>query len=216
MRTLTRSLPALAALALAACASSSPTPAPSSTPASDGAHALATPLADGRTAEGGYIDGFAYAEKPGDVTLGRIAVGSGVARATGEIDPRRGSTWGGIGLTTSVARGSRTVDVSASQSLVVALAANGTGTLRVRLVGTNTATRDAGCYPVAQVRVTSELRDYALPVSSFAPEAYCGANAPGGVAAAAALAAVEVADASVTPGRKRQVDFTVGAIRVAP
>lgn len=212
MQTLIRSLPALAALALAACASSSPM-APVAT---DASHALATPLADGRTAEGGFIDGFAYAEKPGDVTLGRVAVGGGVARATGEIDPRRGSTWGGIGLTTSVAHGTHALDVSSAHALVVALAANGTGLLRVRLVGSNAATRDAGCYPVAQVRVTSELRDYTLPVASFAPEAYCGANSPGGVAAAAALAAVEVADASVTPGRKRQVDFTVGAIRVAP
>lgn len=213
MRTLTRPLPALAALALAACAGTAPTPA--SQASADG-RPLATPLADGRTAEGGYIDGFAYAEKPGDATLGRIAVAGGVARATGEIEPRRGSTWGGIGLTTSVARGTKTVDVSSSRALVVALAANGTGTLRVRLVGANTATRDAGCYPVAIVRVTPELRDYTLPVASFAPEAYCGANAPGGIATAAALAAVEVADPAVTPGRKRLVDFTVGAIRVAP
>ena len=211
MRTLIRTLPALAALALAACASTAPVPQ-----ASADARPLATPLADGRTAEGGYIDGFAYAEKPGDATLGKIAVAGGVARATGEIEPRRGSTWGGIGLTTSVARGTHTVDVSASRALVVALAANGTGTLRVRLVGTNTATRDAGCYPVAIVRVTPELRDYTLPVASFAPEAYCGANSPGGVATASALAAVEVADPAVTPGRRRLVDFTVGAIRVTP
>ncbi len=212
MRPLTRSLPAFAALALAACAS--PTPAPTAAP--DSLRALATPLADGRTAEGGYIDGFAYSEKPGDATLGKIAVGGGVSHATGEIEPRRGSSWGGIGLTTSVARGSRTVDVSSAHALVLALAANGTGTLRVRLVGTNTAVRDAGCYPVAVVRVTPELRDYTLPVASFAPESYCAAGSPGGVAAASALAAVEVADAAVTPGRRHQVDFTVGAIRVAP
>ncbi len=214
MRTLTRSLPALAALALAACASTAP--APQAGANADNARALATPLADGRTAEGGYIDGFAYSEKPGDATLGKIAVAGGVARATGEIEPRRGSTWGGIGLTTSVARGTKTVDVSSSHALVLALAANGTGTLRVRLVGANTATRDAGCYPIATVRVTPELRDYTLPVASFAPEAWCGANAPGGIATASALTAVEVADPAVTPGRKRLVDFTVGAIRVTP
>jgi len=210
MRPLIRTLPALAALALAACAG--PAPAPSA--GTDAPRALATPLADGRTAEGGYIDGFAYAEKPGDAVLGRIAVSGGVAHATGEIEPRRGSSWGGIGLTTSVARGTHTVDVSGSRALVLALSANGTGTLRVRLVGANTATRDSGCYPVTVVRVTPDLHDYALPLSSFAPEAYCGANAPGGAATAAALVAVEVADASVSPGRKRLVDFSVGAIRV--
>ena len=212
MRPLNRSLPALAALALAACASTAPAPDSNL----DAARALATPLADGRTAEGGYIDGFAYAEKPGDVTLGKVAVGGGVARATGEMDPRRGSTWGGIGVTTSVARGTQTLDVSASHAVVVALAANNTGTLRVRLVGANATTRDAGCYPVAVVRVTPELRDYTLPIASFAPEAYCGANAPRGIATASALAAVEVADPTVTLGRRRSVDFTVGAIRVTP
>jgi hypothetical protein len=218
MRILTRPLPALATLALAACAGPAPS-SPAVVPAviaPDAMRALATPLSGSRTAEGGFIDAFAYAEKPGDVTLGRITVTSGAAHASGEIEPRRGSTWGGIGLTTSIARGAHTVDISAARALVVALAANGTPTLRVRLVGANTATRDSGCYPVAVVHVTPELRDYTLPVASFAPETFCPPNAPGGVATASALAAVEVADATVVPGRKREVDFTVGAIRVAP
>ena len=69
---------------------------------------------------------------------------------------------------------------------------------------------------MATVRVAPELKEYALPIASFAPEAYCGANAPGGPAAAAALTAVEVADAVVTPGLRRPVDFTVGVIRLNP
>jgi len=200
-----------AALALSACAG--PRPADSQAPA---ARTLATPLADGRTAEGGVVAGFMFAERPGDVAIDPVAFSSGSARATGVIEPRHGSTWGGIALSTSLTRGGRTLDAASARTLAISLASTGSGTLRLRLVGPNTVLRDGGCYPVATVRVDAQLKEYAVPIAAFAPESYCGANAPGGVAAAAALTAVEVADASVAAGRRRQVDFTVGVIRVLP
>jgi len=200
-----------AALALSACAG--PRPADSQAPA---ARTLATPLADGRTAEGGVVAGFMFAERPGDVAIDPVAFSSGSARATGVIEPRHGSTWGGIALSTSLTRGGRTLDAASARTLAISLASTGSGTLRLRLVGPNTVLRDSGCYPVATVRVDAQLKEYAVPIAAFAPESYCGANAPGGVAAAAALTAVEVADASVAAGRRRQVDFTVGVIRVLP
>ena len=177
---------------------------------------LATPQADGRTAEGGFIDGFQFAERPGDVSLDPATFASGTAHASGVIDPRRGSSWGGVALTVSLARRGHAVDVGSGRMLSVSLASATAATLRVRLVGTNIALRDNGCYPVAQVRVTPELKEYALPIASFAPESFCGANAPSGSATAAALTAVEVADATVVAGRRRAVDFTVGVIRALP
>jgi hypothetical protein len=201
-----------AALALSACAGLRPAP----DAASGAARTLATPLADGRTAEGGFVDGFMFAEKPGDVAIDPVAHSSGATRATGVIEPRHGSTWGGIALSTSLQRGGRALDAASSRLLAISLASTGSGTLRVRLVGPSTALRDSGCYPVATVRVEPQLKEIVVPIASFAPESYCGANAPAGVAAAATLTAVEVADAAVTPGRRRQVDFTVGTIRVLP
>lgn len=201
-----------AALALSACAGLRP--APDAVPAP--ARTLATPLADGRTAEGGFVDGFMFAEKPGDVAIDPVTHSSGATRATGSIEPRHGSTWGGIALSTSLQRGGRALDAGSSRLLAISLASAGSGTLRVRLVGPNAALRDSGCYPVATVRVEPQLKEVVVPIASFAPESYCGANAPAGTAAAATLAAVEVADAVVTPGRRRQVDFTVGTIRVLP
>jgi len=185
-------------------------------PDAGAARTLATPLADGRTAEGGFVDGFVFAEKPGDVAIGPVTHSSGTTRATGVIEPRHGSTWGGIALTTSLQRGGHAVDAATQRLLAISLASAGSGTLRVRLVGPNTALRDSGCYPVATVRVEPQLKEYQLPLASFAPETFCGANAPAGAAAAAALTAIEVADADVAPGRRRQVDFTVGTIRVLP
>ena len=208
-------VPAVFAAVLALCACSGLRPGPEAAAAAS-ARTLATPLADGRTAEGGVVDGFMFAERPGDVAIDPVAFSSGAARATGVIEPRHGSTWGGIALSTSLQRGGRALDAGSGRLLAISLASAGSGTLRVRLVGPNTALRDSGCYPVATVRVEPQLKEYAVPIASFAPESYCGANAPAGVAAAATLTAVEVADAAVTPGRRRQVDFTVGTIRVLP
>jgi hypothetical protein len=215
---LTLSIACVFALALPACSglrSGASGPGAEASPAPSG-RTLATPRADGRTAEGGFVDGFAFAEKPGDVTLNPVSFSSGTVRATGLIEPRHGSTWGGIALTTSLSRGSRTLDASSARMLAISLASTGSGQLRVRLVGPNTAVRDSGCYPVAIVRVVPELKDYTVPIASFAPESFCASNAPSGVTTAAALTAVEVADAVVTPGVKRQVDFTVGVIRMLP
>ncbi|MGN6529936.1 MAG: hypothetical protein ACTHL8_26390 [Burkholderiaceae bacterium] len=206
------------ALGLSAC---SGMPGGHDAPGHDGAslqaaRTLATPQADGRTAEGGFVDAFQFSEKPGDVTLEPVAFAAGSAHARGTIAPGRGSTWGGIALTASLARGGRAVDVSWAHAIGLSLAAPGAATLRVRLVGRDAALRDSGCYPVALVQVTPELREYTLPVASFAPEPYCAAGAPSGLATAAALAAVELADATVVAGRRRPVDFTVGVIRALP
>jgi hypothetical protein len=204
------------AVALSACSSMRPVEASGSlegAPAQPG-RTLATPQVDGRTAEGGFIDAFSFSEKPGDVALAPVAFSAGTARAGGVIDPRHGSTWGGIALTASLSRGGRSVDASWAQALAVSLASPDAGTLRIRLVGPNTALRDSGCYPVAVVRVTPELKEYTLPIASFAPEPYCPPNAPAGVATTSALTAVEIADANVAPGHRRQVAFTVGVIRV--
>jgi hypothetical protein len=204
---------ACVALTLAACGGLRPDAQAGAGPA---ARTLATPLADGRTAEGGFVDGFMFAEKPGDVALDPVVHSSGATRATGVIEPRHGSTWGGIAVSTSLQRGGRALDAATARTLAISLASTGSTTLRVRLVGPDTRLRDAGCYPVALVRVEPELKEYAVPIASFTPESYCGADAPAGVAAAAALTAVEVADAAVAAGRRRQVDFTVGVIRVLP
>jgi len=177
---------------------------------------VATPQSDGRTAEGGFIDGFFFSERPGDVTFNPVVLAGGTARVTGVIEPRHGSTWGGIAITTAFARNNRTIEVSTQRALLLTLSAANPSVLRVRLVGPNAAVRDSGCYPVTNVRVTPEPREYALPIAAFAPETYCPAGSPDGPAAAASLLAVEVADALVQPGRRRAVDFSVGTIRVTP
>jgi len=205
------------ALVVSACSGMHTSPEPASGAGSAQAgRTLVTPQFDGRTAEGGFVDGFQFAEKPGDVSLNPVTFAAGTAHASGVIEPRRGSTWGGIALTASLARAGHAVDVASAGAIGLSLASPNSATLRVRLVGRDTALRDNGCYPVALVQVTPQLKEYTLPIASFVSESYCGAGAPSGTATAAALTAVEVADATVVAGRRRAVDFTVGVIRALP
>ena len=94
----------------------------------------------------------------------------------------------------------RRCNAASARTLAISLASTGSGTLRVRLVGPNVALRDRGCYPVATVRVEPQIKEYAVPIASFGPEAYCGADAPAGVVVAATLSAIEVPMPSWTPG----------------
>jgi hypothetical protein len=218
---------ALAITAMAGCAiapqpkaqapAASPAPAPQAAAAAPSpALAFAVFRPDGTTAQGGMFTGFAYSEKPGDATFDKIAVANGTARVNGSVWPQKGSTWAGIGFTAAAGADGKTLDLSQQRTLYLQLASATTTQLRVRLVGDDKATRDNGCYPVAVQNVTPELRDYAIPLSRFAPEAYCGAQGRSVAATATAVAAIEVSDPALTPGTKRLVDFQVGRIELKP
>lgn len=193
-----------------------PAPAPvtaTATPASEaGALVFATMKADGRTDQGALLEGFAYSEKPGDASFGKISVDNGVARVTGLIWPQKGSTWGGIGFIVGTAQG-KALDLSSYKTLSLQLAASAPGTLRIRVMGNEKATRDNGCYPVFVQPVTTELREYSIDLSRFASESYCGGNARTIAATSTAVGAVEVTDPKVAG--KRDIEFQVGRITLS-
>ncbi|RQP26513.1 hypothetical protein DZC73_05770 [Albitalea terrae] len=170
--------------------------------------------AEGRTEQGASLDGFAYSEKPGDASFGKISVADGVAHVTGVIWPQKGSSWGGIGFSVGAGNGGKTLDLSSYKTLTLQLAANAPGTLRIRVMGNEKATRDNGCYPVVVQPVSTELREYSIDLSRFASEAYCGGNARTIAATSTAVSAVEVADPKVAGG-KRDIDFQVGRITLS-
>lgn len=225
-------LAAAASAALAACstankpaekpqaAAPSPVAAPATsaaatTPAAkDATVVFAVPQPDGTTAQGGSHQAFAYSEKPDDAKLDKLAVANGVARVTGTIWPQKGSTWAGIGYAASAGAAGKTIDASALRTLRIQLASPSATQLRVRVMGTDQATRDAGCYPVAMVAVSAELKEHAIPLASFQPEGYCGPKGKTIAATAGAVAAVEVTDPTVAG--KRAVDYQVGRIALTP
>jgi hypothetical protein len=177
---------------------------------------FAVPQAGSSTAQGGSLEAFAYAEKAGDAKFDGLAVTEGVARITGSIWPQKGSTWAGIAFIATPGAAGKTSDLSAQRSLRIQLASATATQLRVRIMGADSATRDAGCYPMTMVAVASELREIVVPLSAFAPEGYCEARGKSIAAVVPAVAAIEVSDPTLTGAVRRPVDFRVGRIALAP
>jgi hypothetical protein len=200
----------LAAATATATASATPTPPIASL------LLFAVPQAGGSTAQGGSLEAFAYAEKAGDAKFDGLAVTEGVARVMGHIWPQKGSTWAGIAFIATPDAAGKTSDLAAQRSLRIQLASATAAQLRVRILGADSATRDAGCYPMTMVSVTNELREIVVPVSAFAPEGYCEARGKSIAAVVPAVAAIEVSDPTVTGAARRPVDFRVGRIALAP
>ncbi|MBI5268660.1 MAG: hypothetical protein HY856_03185 [Burkholderiales bacterium] len=203
---------------LTAPAAKAPAPAPAPAPAAAAAPATRTdtgtlPFATMKgalTEQGGTLDPFAYSEKPGDAQLGKLSVADGVAQVTGVIWPQKGSTWAGVALSVNAGAAGKTVDLSGYKSVTLQLAGN-LPSLRLRIMGADKVVRDSGCYPIVMQPVTTELREYTIELSRFAPEGYCGGNARSIAATQPAVATVEVADAKVS-GARRDVAFRVGRI----
>ncbi len=204
--------PSAAAAAAPAPVAAADTKAPA--PSDSGKLVFATMKPGARTDQGAALDGFAYSEKPGDASFGKVSVNDGVAVVTGVIWPQKGSTWGGIGLSVGAGDAAKTQDLSSYKTLTLQLAANAPGALRIRVVGNEKATRDNGCYPVYVQPVTTELREYSIDLGRFASEAYCGSNARTIAATSTAVAVVEVADPKVAGG-KRDITFQVGRITLS-
>lgn len=197
---------------LTSTAAPAPTPAPAapatlqSTPET-GDLVFAT-LNGVRTEQGGAVEAFAYAEKTGDASLGKLSFADGMAVVNGAIWPQKGSTWAGLALTVT---GTKAADMTSYKSVTIQLAGAGQA-LRIRLMGNDKSTRDNGCYPVLVQPVTPEARSYTLDLSRFSPEGYCGGNGRSAAAALSALTAIEVADARVSGAGRRDINFRVGRI----
>ena len=170
----------------------------------------------GKTAQGGQHEAFAYSEKPGDASVDKVVLADGVARITGNIWPQKGSTWAGIGFMVSAGAGDKTVDLSAHKTVRLQLASASAKQLRVRVMGLDKATRDAGCYPIVVLPISPELREIEVPLARFAPDGYCGAKGRSIADTAKAVAAIEVSDPTLAPGTRHAVDFQVGRIELKP
>lgn len=208
---------------LAGCSATAPVaaPVPAATPTTATAAATApTPVAmlfasldksNSATIQGGALEAFAYSEKAGDAVLDKFAVGDGMARVTGSLGARNGSTWGGLALLVASGPGDKTHNLSTQRALSIQLASATATELRVRILGNDKKVRDSGCYPVVIQKVTPEVKTYAIPLSSFAPESYCAAQGRTINDTAQAVGAVEVSDPKVSAA-PRTVDFKLGRI----
>lgn len=223
MNDVSRALLALALpCALAACATpvanDTPPPALPAAPAATGPalapRAFATVTGATSTQQGGALEGFAYAEKPGDAALGAVTFADGAARVTGFTGAGKGSGWAGIGVMVQGAPNGGISDLSGYRTLRITLAAATPTALRIRLVGADATAIASGCYPVAVQNVGPELRAYEVSLASFAPEGYCGAQGKAAAATLPGIAAIEVSAPTTDTAKRRDIDFRVGPIAV--
>lgn len=166
------------------------------------------------TQQGGTVSGNAYAEKPGDATLGPLSATDGVLHVTGQFSPGKRSQWAGVGVSVDSpdkASADGTRNLQEFTSVRLRLASSAAKVLRLRLTGTDTAVQSAGCYPSVMQAVTPVLTEYTLVLKRFAPEGYCGANGRSAAQTLPKVNAFEVVDAA-QPVSERAVDFQVEAI----
>ena len=149
------------------------------------------------TRQGGAIETVKYSEAPGDVSFQGYTLENGVLTLKGKLGLGRGSTSGGLGVRFDLQLDGKPMDATKLDSVTVRVAAS-TRILRLRLVGREKATRKNGCYPVFNHEVDDQLKEYTVPFTKFAPEAWCGANGRELRQTLPWLTAVEVVSTRVT------------------
>ncbi len=132
----------------------------------------------GITKENGIITTTMYSERPGDFGVEEIKVTDDLLSITYTLGRTNGSNYGGAGfyIATPPETG---VDYSGYTQVRLRMRADLATTVRVKIVGSDNATRYSGCYPVQMVDITTEMKTYILKIEDFAPESYCGARGKG-------------------------------------
>lgn len=213
MRT-TMTLIALAALG-AGCATQQAAKAPdAATPAAATAAPFVIEFADATTLTNkGGITQSNYSQNPDDTKMEARKLVDGALVVSGQVGMGKGSQWAGIGVMLPAGADNAKVNLARHKTVTFNLAASGTGSLRLRLVGDEQAIRDAGCYPVYVQAVTETLSAYTIDVTKFAAEGWCGPKARDVTQALAGFTGVEVADPTI---QKKPVSFSIGKISVNP
>jgi hypothetical protein len=130
------------------------------------------------TKQNGIITTTMYSERPGDFSIEDINVANDLLNISYTLGRTNGSSYGGAGL--YIATPPETgVDYSAYTQVRLRMRSEQATTVRVRIVGSDGATRYSGCYPVQMVNITDQMKTYTLDIKDFAPESYCGSRGKG-------------------------------------
>lgn len=166
-----------------------------------------------RSHSGAAVQSIAVSEKPGDAAADHLDVSDAAVQVAGRLSNAGGSQWATLGLAVAADARGGPVDLSGYGSLRIRLASAKPRVLRIRLKGTDTATLNAGCYPVMMQRVGPQATDYVIPLEALEPEPYCGAR---GVAVEQTLPAVAQVEVTANEAPDDAVRFSVGRIEFLP
>lgn len=172
-----------------------------------------------KTRQGANTDAGSYAEKSGDdfIDHSRSMVVNGIASIAGKLGKKNGSGYGGVLLITP-SGSAEGVDLTAYRYLKITLAATGTyRNLQVRLTGADGQAVFRGCYPITNIKVEAEPKEYTIALNdeNFPQLSWCkDLNLP----VAQTLKSVRTVDAQDInmPEKARDetiVELHVGSIR---
>jgi pyruvate/2-oxoglutarate dehydrogenase complex dihydrolipoamide acyltransferase (E2) component len=214
-------------LAFTACATPGEKPAaapPKAEPAAAAAAPAAAPPAAERyvaiefasaelTRLGGTVGDTRYSEKPDDAAITKKQVADGVLTYEGQVGFGKGSQWAGIGFSANIQPDAKPMVARQYKTVTFKLASPTTGALRLRIIGPEDKIRNAGCYPIYMQAVTKDLTEYTIPLSRFAAESYCGAQARSTDQTLGELVGFEVVDVAM---KKAPTSFSSGSITLSP
>ena len=134
-----------------------------------------------------------YSQFPRDAVVDSLRVEAGLLVVDYRLTKIGGSGYAGAGANLTLVDG-QTVDASGFSALRLNLASSAARVLRVRIAGTDQGVLDSGCYPIALLNVSAELKFYTLPFKDFAPPSYCQAGGRDIAQTLPAVLMLEVAD----------------------
>jgi hypothetical protein len=171
------------------------------------------------TKQGARTDAGSYAERSGDdyIDHSKSSVVQGIASIIGTLSKKNGSAYGGILLITPSGK-PEGLDLSEFRTIRLTLGSLGHHTtLQVRITGMDDQAVFRGCYPVHTVTVTSDPREYAIPLTdeNFPQLPWCkDLSLPIGQTLKA-VRTVDVQDINMPekPKGETRVEFLTGSIR---
>ncbi|MES2933389.1 MAG: hypothetical protein V4805_07875 [Pseudomonadota bacterium] len=163
-----------------------------------------------KTTEGGVLSTYFYAEKKGDAAIKGVSKKDGQAVLQYSLGKSSGSSWAGAAIR-STGAGEALTDLSAYKSIKLKLSAKDSKIIMIRILGSEVAIRDKGCYSGFGQKVTPTLTEYTIPLSSFSPGSWCGGDARSIKKSINNVYAVDVFDESL-PSSPRESEFSVADI----
>ena len=152
-----------------------------------------------------------YSQFPKDAVVDGLRVDAGLLVVDYRLTKIGGSGYAGAGANLTLVDG-KTIDASGYSALRLNLASSQARVLRVRVAGPEQGVLDSGCYPIAMVNVTADLKTYTLPFKDFATPSYCQAGGRNIAQTLPAVLMLEVADDGLPDAGTRVGRLQIGAM----
>ena len=152
-----------------------------------------------------------YSQFPKDAVVDSLRVDAGLLVVDYRLTKIGGSGYVGAGANLTLLDG-KTFNASGYSALRLNLASSQARVLRVRIAGPEQGVLDSGCYPVAMVNVSSELKSFTLPFKDFAPPSYCQAGGRDIAKTLPAVLMLEVVDDGLPDTGTRVGRLQIGAM----